>query len=149
VIGGVSGQTSSFLEAVGQKLQAFNEGEAHLIGSGELSGPGLDQELVHNEQTIVQGQLDGLKQANPDAYNQTILEINGALNPGVVGHFASTRFTTDAAYTDVLNSVRKDLGRNIDFSKQSDREAVGNAIIKYIRQTGGCDINGSKQAGCD
>ena len=63
MIGGISGQTSSFLEGVGQKLQAFNEGEAHLIASGNMSGPGLDQQLVHNEQSVVQGQLDGLKQS--------------------------------------------------------------------------------------
>jgi RHS repeat-associated protein len=43
---------------------------------------------------------------------------------------------------------RNDLGRNIDFSKQSDREAIGNALINHVRQTGGCDVNGSNQAGC-
>ena len=154
VIGGISGQTSSFLEGVGQKLQGFNEGEAHLIASGNMGGPGLDQQLVHNEQmvhneqSVVQGQLDGLKQSNPDAYSQTISQINGALNPGAVGSFASTRFSTDKAYAGVLDGVRKDLGRNIDFSKQGDREAIGNALVNHIRQTGGCDVNGKKQGGC-
>jgi hypothetical protein len=38
--------------------------------------------------------------------------------------------------------------RNIDFSKQGDREAIGNALIQHIRQTGGCDVNGKKQGGC-
>jgi len=47
-----------------------------------------------------------------------------------------------------LAGVRKDLGRNIDFSKQGDREAIGNALIKHVRQTGGCDVNGKKQGGC-
>lgn len=102
MVGGISTQTSSFLEGVGQKLQGFNEGEAHLIASGNLSGSGLDGQLVHNEQTMVQGQLDGLKQSNPEAYNQTISEINGALNPGAVGQFASARFSTDKAYAGVL-----------------------------------------------
>jgi len=148
LIGGISSNTSTFLEGVGQRLQAFNECKAHLIASGDMSGPGLDQQLVHNEQTMVQGQLDNLKQSNPDAYNQTITEINGALNPGAVGQFASTRFSTDKAYAGVLDGVRKDLGRNIDFSKKSDREAIGNALIKHIRQTGGCDVNGKKQGGC-
>jgi RHS repeat-associated protein len=150
LIGGISGQTASFLEGVGQKLEAFNEGEAHLIASGNLSGPGLDQQLVHNEQTLVQGSLDSLKQSSPDAYNQTISQINGALNPGsnTLSGFASTRFPTDAAYAGVLDGVRKDLGRNIDFSKQGDREAIGNALVNHVRQTGGCDVTGSKGSGC-
>ena len=81
-------------------------------------------------------------------YSKTITEINGALNPGTPGQFFSTQFSTDKAYAGVLDSVRKDLGRNIDFSKQSDREAIGNALIQHIRQTGGCDVNGKKQPGC-
>jgi len=64
------------------------------------------------------------------------------------GRFLSTQFSTDKAYAGVLDGVRKDLGRDIDFSKQSDREAIGNALIKHIRQTGGCDVNGKKQSGC-
>jgi len=44
--------------------------------------------------------------------------------------------------------VRKQLGRNIDFSKQGDREAIGNALIQNIRRTGGCDVAGDKLQGC-
>ena len=40
------------------------------------------------------------------------------------------------------------LGRNIDFSKQGDREAIGNALIQHIRKTGGCDVAGDKLQGC-
>lgn len=145
---GISAQTANFLEGVGQKLQGINEAEAHMIASGSLSGPGLDQQLVHNEQTAVQGQLDGLKQSDPGAYNSAISQINGALNPGSLGKDAASVFSTDKAFQGVLNGVRKDLGRNIDFSKQGDREAIGNALIKHIRQTGGCDVNGKKQGGC-
>ncbi len=110
--------------------------------------PGLDQQLVHNEQTTVQGQLNSLQQSNPDAYKTTISEINRALNPGTLGKEASSLFSTDKAFQGVLNGVRKDLGRDIDFSKQSDREAIGNALINHVRQTGGCDLNGTRQPGC-
>jgi hypothetical protein len=144
----VSQQTANFLEGVGQTLEKLNQTEASAIQNGSLSGSNLDQQLVHNEQSAVQSQLDNLQQSNPDAYNKTITDINGALNPGPVGQFASTLFGTDKAYAGVLDGVRKDLGRNIDFSNQSDREAIGNALIKHIRQSGGCDVNGSKQAGC-
>jgi len=147
---GVSTQTATFLEGIGQKLEQFNEGAAQMIATGNMSGPGLDQQMVHNEQTIVQGQLDGLQQSNPDAYTKTISEINGALNPtpGSLNEKISSALPTDAAFQGVLGGVRKDLGRNIDFSKQGDREAIGNALVKHIRQTGGCDVNGKKQAGC-
>lgn len=144
----ISSSTANFLEGVGENLQKLNESEASAIQNGTLSGPNLDQQLVHNEQSAVQGQLDNLQQSDAAAYKSTISEINSALNPGTVGQFASTRFATDKAYAGVLDGVRKDLGRNIDFSKQSDREAIGNALIKHIRQTGGCDVNGSKQGGC-
>jgi RHS repeat-associated protein len=146
---GVSAQTANFLEGVGQNLEKMNQTEAAAIQNGTLSGPNLDGQLVHNEQSSVQSQLDGLQQSNPSAYNTTISEINGALNPSSsFSQKVSSAFPTDAAFQGVLNGVRKDLGRNIDFSKQGDREAIGNALIKHIRQTGGCDVNGKKQGGC-
>ncbi len=55
---------------------------------------------------------------------------------------------TGRAYAGALAGVRKGFGRDIDFSKQSDREAIGNALVNHVRQTGGCDINGKKQPGC-
>ena len=78
---------------------------------------------MHNEQNAVQSQLDSLKKSDPAAYNKTITEINGALNPGKGGKSLSTVFSTDKAYAGVLDGVRKDLGRDIDFSKQSDLDA--------------------------
>jgi RHS repeat-associated protein len=145
---GVSAQTASFLEGVGEKLEKLNQAEATAIQNGSLKGPNLDQQLVHNEQSSVQGQLDSLKQSDPNAYNKTITEINGALNPGSLGKEAASLFSTDKAFQGVLDGVRKDLGRNVDFSKQSDREAIGNALINHVRQTGGCDVNGKKESGC-
>lgn len=144
----VSQQTANFLDGVGQNLEKLNQTEVSAIQNGSLSGPNLDQQLVHNEQSAVQSQLDSLQQSSPDAYKMTISEINGALNPGTASQFFSTRFSTDKAYAGVLDGLRKDLGRDIDFSKQSDREAIGNALINHVRQTGGCDLNGKKQPGC-
>lgn len=145
---GVSAQTASFLEGVGQKLEKLNQVEASAIQNGSLKGPNLDQQLVHNEQNAVQAQLDSLKQSDPNAYNKTVTEINGALNPSAAGTAESYVFSTDRAFQGVLDGVRNDLGRDIDFSKQSDREAIGNALIQNVRQTGGCALNGSKQPGC-
>jgi len=145
---GVSAQTANFFEGVGQNLQKLNQTEAAAIQNGTLSGPNLDQQLVHNEQSSVQIQLNALQQSDPSAYNSTISQINGALNPGSLGKEASSLFSTDKAFQGVLDGVRKDFGRKIDFSKQGDREAIGNALIQHIRQTGGCDVNGKKQGGC-
>jgi RHS repeat-associated protein len=143
----VSGQTANFLEGVGQNLQKLNQTEAAAIQNGSLSGPNLDGQLVHNEQSSVQGQLNSFQQSDPTGYTKAIGEINGSLNSTATQVLEQLR-GTDRAYAGVLAGVRKDLGRNIDFSKQGDREAIGNALIKHIRQTGGCDVNGKKQAGC-
>ena len=96
---------------------------------------------MHMEQTEVQKQLDSLNKSDSGAYAKTISEINSVLNPGIAGQVASSLFSTDRAFGGVLNGVRKSLGRNLDFSKQSDREAIGNALIQHLRQKGGCDVS--------
>jgi hypothetical protein len=55
---------------------------------------------------------------------------------------------TDETYNRILDGVRSDLGRDIDFSIQSDREAIGKAVVDYIREHGGCDIAGSRIKSC-
>ena len=146
----VSGQTATFLEGVGKDLEKMNLKEAAAIASGSLGGPNLDSRMVHAEQTEVQHQLDDLKSSSPDKYNAAIKEINAALNPkaGTFQNALSNIAPTDKAYNQVLDEVRKELGRDIDFSKQSDREAIGNALIAHIRATGGCDVAGNRVAGC-
>lgn len=140
----VSPETATFLEKnIGQDLEQLNSRTVEDIRSGSLAGPNLDARLVHMEQTEVQKQLDSLNKSDSGAYAKTISEINSVLNPGKAGQVASSLFSTDRAFGGVLNGVRKDLGRNIDFSKQSDREAIGNALIQHLRQKGGCDVSNS------
>lgn len=69
-------------------------------------------------------------------------EINKMLNPETGGKLASEIFPTDKAYSQILDGVRKDLGRGIDFSKQGDRKAIGNTLINHIKQSGGKDVAG-------
>ena len=64
---------------------------------------------------------------------------------GVVGRL----LTTDGPYGNVLAEVRKSLGHDINFANQKDREAIGNAIVNHIRQTGGCDVAGTRANGCN
>ncbi|HWB85158.1 MAG TPA: RHS repeat-associated core domain-containing protein [Bryobacteraceae bacterium] len=139
----VSPGTATFLEKnIGQDLEQLNSRTVEDVRNGSLAGPNLDARLVHTEQTEVQKQLDSLNKSDPAAYAKTISEINGVLNPtGVGAKTASSLFPTDRAFGGVLDSVRRTLGRNIDFSKQSDREAIGNALINHIRQQGGCNVS--------
>jgi hypothetical protein len=148
----MSGATARFLENVGQDLEKLNKETVKQIQSGALTGADLDKQLVHMEQNEVQKQLDAFYNSDRAGYNKAISEINKALNPepGSVAAKAGTYAPTDAAYSKVLDDVRKELGRNIDFSKQSDREAIGNALIKHIKTSGanGCDVNGRMEPGC-
>jgi hypothetical protein len=138
----VSPGTATFLEKnIGQDLEQLNSRTVEDIRNGSLAGPNLDARMVHTEQTEVQKQLDSLNKSDPTAYTKTISEINGVLNPSGVKAGIATIFPTDKAFGGVLDSVRKNLGRNIDFSKQGDREAIGNALIQHIRQKGGCDVS--------
>jgi hypothetical protein len=96
----VSDQTAAFLENIGQDLKKMNSRTIAAIQDCSLSGPGLDSQLVHMEQTEVQSQLDDLRRTDTDRYNQTVAEINSALNPasGSITAFATSHgFDTDSA----------------------------------------------------
>ncbi|MCA2968812.1 MAG: RHS repeat-associated core domain-containing protein [Acidobacteriaceae bacterium] len=144
----ISSSTKDFLSTLGTDLQKMNTGIAASIQNGSLSGENLDARIVHMEQTKVQGSLDQLKKSDPAAYRKAVEESNAALNPTGIMRTAATTLDTDKAYMKVLDGVRKNLGRNIDFSRQGDREAIGNALIQHIRQSGGCDVAGDRLQGC-
>ena len=144
--GPLSKSTQDFVGKVGQDLLQINRGIAGEIQSGKLGGSDLDARIVNREQTKVQGALDSLKKSDPAAYDKLVKESNAGLNPSE--NLRKAAFGTDKAYLGVLDGVRKNLGRDIDFRKQSDREAIGNALIQHIRKTGGCDVAGAKLKGC-
>ena len=153
---GTSASTRAFLESTGETLQAANTQAVLMINTGLLSGSGpeLDSYLIHREQSVVQQGLDDLHTQNPDAYNTAISELNGLLNgkstmaANLLGAVGAARLETDGAYAQILGGVRQSLGRDINFGNQGDREAIGNALVQHIRQTGGCDVTGSGAAGC-
>ena len=153
---GTSSGTRAFLESTGEALQALNTQTVGKIVSGQItgSGAGLDAQIVHLEQTAVQGQLDSLKQSDPTGYSDAVKEINSLLNSNggvgasILGEASQILFGTDKAYADVLADVRKSLGHDIDFANQQDREAIGNALTNHVRQTNGCDVAGDRANGC-
>jgi RHS repeat-associated protein len=140
----ISDQSEKFLKNVSSNLYALNAREYMQILNGSLSGKDLDSKLVHIEQSKVQAMLDSLPASQRDAI---VGSINGAFNSilrGASGAFSSS----DKAYNRVLNGVEKSLGRPIDFARQGDREAIGNALIKDARNSGDCTQTGSRIPTC-
>lgn len=141
---GISPATGKILENVGKDLEKLNQKEASAIQNGSPSGPNLDGRMVHAEQTEVQSQLDNLQKSDASDYKRAVTEINGSLNATGLEGAAARAFPTDRAYNQVLDGVRGQLGRDINFANQSDREAIGNALVDHIRQTGGSDVMGAQ-----
>jgi RHS repeat-associated protein len=142
------GLTRDFLQHVSAKLEKTNGSIAAEIRNATATGRELDHSTVHREQTVVQGELDALKKTSLFLYNHVIADINRVLNPDSVMRFLGSIAETDETYNRILDGVRSDLGRDIDFSIQSDREAIGKAVVDYIREHGGCDIAGSRIKSC-
>jgi hypothetical protein len=61
---------------------------------------------------------------------------------------AADRYGGDAHYQGVLNGVRSSLGHDINFGNQKDREAVGNDLIRDLRNSGACTQTGSRIPTC-
>lgn len=140
--------TRNFLNDVGVKLATENQKFAKAIEGGSMTGPNLDSKMVHLEQSLVQKSLDGLRSSDPSLYLMVIDQANQSLNPTGAQAAAQGFFSTDAAFAKIVDKVRNDLGGKIDFANQSHREAIGNALVTYIRETGGCDVTGGRSNGC-
>ena len=143
-----SSTTRSLLGAISSGLERANETAALRVATGQWGGRNLDARLVHYEQTAVQAGLDSFAQNNPEGYASAIGEINGLLNGGLLERTASSQFASDRSYMRVLDGVREDLGRDIDFANQSDREAIGNALVRDARRSGACDQTGTRIKSC-
>ncbi len=144
----VSSTTRDFLSKLGEDLEKVNSGIVESIQDGSLSGEDLDTQIVHMEQTAVQEALDDLKKTNPEEYERLISDANKALNPSEAMRAVAKRFPSDTAFIQILDQLRRDLGRDIDFANQSDREALGNKLIEHVRKTRGCDLTDKRAAGC-
>jgi RHS repeat-associated protein len=138
---GISPEANRFLDGVSSSLFSLNAKTYSRILNGSLSGAGLDAKLVNMEQTAVQSALDALPAEQRD-------RIIGSINSSFGARFLAGGHPADRAYNRVLDGVEKGLGRAIDFGKQSDREAIGNALIKDLRSSGACTSTGSRIKSC-
>ena len=153
---GTSASTRAFLESTGENLLKTNQQAIAQVESGAITGSGaeLDAKLVNIEQSAVQQSLSTFQSNDPAAYGAAISQLNGLLNgnstmaANALGAVGGALLSTDGAYGQVLTGVRQSLGHDINFANQSDREAIGNALVQHVRQTGGCDVAGSRAHGC-
>lgn len=81
----------------------------------------LNNAIVHEEQTYVQNQIDNLP---ADRRESLIRQSNDVLNG-----------RTDAPVPQEIKYVSEQLGRDIDFGNQSDREAIGRATVDLAART--------------
>ena len=146
-----SKDTRNFLRDVSAMLEDLNVRTAYSIEDGSLTHPDMYGYLINLEQTNVQAALDELRSNNPDMYSKVVSEINILLNAkeGVIGA-ADQFYGSDAAYQRILDEARSDLGRDIDFGSQSDRETIGHALVRELEEIknnrpdgwSGCDAAG-------
>ena len=140
---GPSSQAQGFLKEVSASQYAQNAAALSDIMAGRLSGPGLDNRMISMEQTKVQSMLDALP---ADSRTASVGSINSAFASRIAA--ASVINSSDRAYNSVLSGVAKSLGRPIDFGKQSDREAIGKALVGELRKSGACTVTGSRIPTC-
>jgi RHS repeat-associated protein len=138
---GISNETLVFLDKSGAELQARNVQRASQIAGGSVYGAGgsiasNDRNFVRFEQNIVQGQLNTLKSADPQKYNRVVSEVNGQLNGTWKESAASFAGQSDRNVRSALNTVRTNLGRDIDFGNYNDRVAIGDALTALARKNG-------------
>jgi hypothetical protein len=96
-----------------------------------------DRAIVRYEQELVQSRLDALRESNAAFYTQLIGEVNGTLDNPLSS-------LTDRAYSSILDSVRTELGREIDFANKADRIMIGDAITASIRENAQVVCTGSR-----
>ena len=134
----ISLSTKTYMSHISNNLQTMNMKTFEQVASGSISAANLDYYLIHKEQNAVQYQLGIIEKMNPTGYKTMIGELNGLLNPGLQVKAGTGYLGIDQKYMGVLDRVRKGLGRNIDFNKQSDREAIGKEAIRTAKAYGAC-----------
>jgi len=123
-------KTAQFLKSTSDALENHNMKRL----SGLLDQPAgnveeNDNNFVHEEQTIVQDRLNSLAADSPSEYRSLIGNVNNTLNTPT----ALAKVFGNSVLGGIISQVRSGLGRDIDFAKQGDREAIGRALTKYVR----------------
>lgn len=134
------GGATPFMAALSDALERANVRRAQLICSGLLYVTGTvernTRDFVRHEQALVQAALDHLRRSDPRGYSVQIHMANSAL-ARVLSPRATPASRAVATFIRAAESCLERLGRTIEFSMQSDREALGEELARSARrQTG-------------
>jgi hypothetical protein len=116
-----------------------NSSRAQLICRGLLYGSGSIErntiDFIRYEQILVQKALDGLCRTDPGAYAQQIRHADNA-----IAHILQRRelcaSSALATFVRATDACLARLGRMLEFSRQADREALGEALARSARAAG-------------
>jgi hypothetical protein len=77
-----------------------------------------------NEQQFLQSQLEQIKGSNPSLHDSIILEVNAGLNSERLSRVKRI-FSSYAQYFEMIEGLRSELNRNLDFASIDDRILIG------------------------
>lgn len=114
--------------ALSDALERVNVARAGLICSGLLYRSGSvernTRDFVRYEQALVQEALDRLRGSDPHGYLEQIRLANGAITRSLMRRTACASSAL-STFAQAAERCLARLGRAIEFSAQSDREALG------------------------
>lgn len=126
-----------FMIAMSDMLERINVSRARLICRGVLYATGSVDlntlDFVRYEQSLVQDSLDRLRGTDPAGYADQIRMANRAI-ARVLTHRAARASSALATFVRATESCLERLGRTIEFSAQSDREALGEELARSARR---------------
>lgn len=124
---------SGFLWRLSSSLEKANVERAAAIRAGALYAEGNigsnTADFIRVEQSLVQVQLDCLRDTNPDQYAREVAALNRAL-----GRLTLSRKSpwVDYRVARALSYAQQDAGQSPDFASQAFRELVGRHIAAQI-----------------
>jgi hypothetical protein len=130
------GGTTPFMVVLSHALEQVNVSRARLICSGQLYDSGSVErntmDFVRYEQALVQQALDGLCRIDPPLYSEQISIANGAIDRAM-SRRAAYASSSLATFARAAAACFVRLGRAIEFSRQSDRQALGEELARRAR----------------
>jgi hypothetical protein len=124
----------SFLTSLAAKLEVANVRRAREIRSGKLyargSAPANTADFVRFEQSLVEAELRELRERDPAAYDGVVARANLQIARATRG---MARWM-NREFARAVIATRRQLGRDIDFSRCADREMLGIAIARQSQR---------------
>jgi len=127
-----------FMVALSDGLEHVNVSRAKLICSGLLYRSGSIErntwDFVQYEQALVQEALDRLRHCDPRRYSEQILIANRAIERALTRRAVCPPCSALATFARAAEACLARLGRTFEFSAQSDRETLGEELVRSARR---------------